>query len=134
MVSDSARRVGSVCRESATAWRAVCALLDHAEGLGLQSSPWSGYSRDEAERVRGELERGLLQALGGTDTAPYNGVLTGTLLQGITTSLPERELAHVVARFLDERHWLSFTYDWLEDRGHEFALNEGERFPVGRCG
>ena len=114
-----------------TAWRAVCALLDHAEEFGLESSPWSTSARDEAERVRSELERALLSARGEVEPAPYNSALAATMVGGITTSLDEGELAFVVARVLDDHHWASFTHDWLEERGHTFALSEGERYPVG---
>ena len=53
------------------------------------------------------------------------------MVQHITTSLDEGELAFVVARVLDDRHWSSFTHDWLAERGRTFTLSEGERYPVG---
>ena len=130
-MGDPDHRVSSLCGASVTAWRAVCALLDHAEEFGLESSPWSTSARDEAERVRSELERALLSARGEVEPAPYNSALAATMVGGITTSLDERELAFVVARVLDDHHWASFTHDWLEERGHTFALSEGERYPVG---
>ena len=53
------------------------------------------------------------------------------MVRRIATSLGEAELAFVVAGFLDERHWESFTHDWLVERGRTFTLREGERYPVG---
>ena len=129
-IPDPARHVVSVCRESTTAWRAVCALLDHAEDGGLHLSPWSTSARDEAERVRSELETALLSAQGEMERAPYNNDLAARMVQGITTSLSEDELAFAVARVLDDRYWPSFTHDWLQERGHTFALSKGERYPV----
>lgn len=128
---DPARRVGSVCRASATAWRAVCALLDHAENLGLESSPWSPNALAEAERVRGELEMALSPTSREVEPVPYRNDDFDTAVRDITTSLDESELAFVVARVLDDHHWASFTHDWLEERGRTFALSEGERYPVG---
>ena len=130
-MSDSAHRVGYLCQASATAWRAVCALLDHAERFGLGSSPWSASARDEAESVRSELESALLPALGELEPLPYYNTLAATMVRGITTSLNEGELAFVVARVLDDHYWAGFTHDWLEERGHTFALSAGERYPVG---
>ena len=102
-VSDSARRVGSVCGTSVTAWGAVCALLDHAEGLGLQSSPWSNGARyDGAERVRKALEQALAAVNGAVDPAPYNSAIVKTRVRGIETSSGEREL-------LDEGELLAYT-------------------------
>lgn len=119
-----------MCRAAATAWRAVCALLDHAEGLGLQSSPWSTAAHQEAERVGNEL-KSLLDMRGGSGSTPYDGAHVDATVRQITTSLDEGELALVVARVLDDRHWESFTHDWLADRGRTFVLSKGERHPVG---
>jgi len=126
-VSDSAHQVGSVCRAPATAWRTVCTLLDHAEQLGLRASPWATGEIDEAERVRRELER-RLSVRGNAE--PYSGAFVGQVVGAVTTSLDEGELAFVVARVLDDRHWPSFTHAWLEERGQEFVLGQGERYPV----
>ena len=53
------------------------------------------------------------------------------MVRSITTSLDDGELAFVVARVLDDRHWAGFTHDWLAERGRTFVLSEGERYPVG---
>ena len=128
-VPDPAGHVVSVCRESATAWQAVCRLLDYAEDSGLEASPWSTDSREEAEQVRNELNASLLSAYGGVERTPYDRDRTADVVQGITTSLDEDELAFVIARVLDDRHWPSFTHDWLQERGQTFVLSEGERYP-----
>ena len=128
-MSDAIHHVGSVCRASVTAWRAVCALLDHAEGLRPQSSPWSSAAHQEAERVRNELEL-LLDTRGGANPPPYDGVRVETMLRRIATSLDTAEFGFVVARVLDDLHWAGFTHDWLAERGHTFVLSEGERYPV----
>ena len=120
-----------MCRTSATAWRAVCALLDHAEGLGLASSPWSTSALDEAERVRGELERVLSPTSRRVESVPYSNNDVDAAVRGTASSLGEGELAFVVARVLDDHYWTSFTHDWLEERDRTFALREGERYPVG---
>ena len=128
-MSDSVHSVGSVCRALVTAWQAACALLDHAERLGLKSSPWSTGARQEAERVGDEL-KSLLDTRGEANPAPYDGVRVETMLRRIATSLDTAELGFVVARVLDDLHWAGFTHDWLAERGHTFVLSEGERYPV----
>ena len=130
-MGDPVHRVSSLCGASVTAWRAVCALLDHAEEFGLESSPWSTSARDEAELVRNDLERALLSARGEAEPALYKSALAATMVRGITTSLDEGELAFVIARVLDDHYWVSFTHEWLDERGRTFVLSEGDRYPVG---
>ena len=124
--------VVSLCQTSDTAWRAVCALLDYAESLGLQPGPWSRSAQEEAGRVLGELVGALSAAQGETVQPPYDGALTAATVRDITTSLSDAELAFVAARALDDRHWVSFSHDWLDDRGETFVLSEGEWYPVMR--
>ena len=119
-----------MCRVSAGPWRAVCALLDHAEEAGLESSPWSTSVQPEAERVRGELDA-LLSAQREAEFTPYNSELVDTIVRGIETSLDEGELAFVVARLVDDHYWPSFTQEWLDERGRTFVLRGGERYPIG---
>lgn len=130
-VPDAVQRVAAVCRQSATAWQAVCALLDHAQNSGLAVSPWSTDTRADAERIRSELNAVLSAAYGKDERAPYDNDLMADIVQDVKAPLGEDELAFVVARVLDDLHWPSFTHDWLEARGRTFVLGKGERFPVG---
>ena len=132
-VRDPVRYVSFVCRTSATAWSAVCALLDHAEALCPRLShrvlnPWSdGSMRDEAERVRCALARSLESARGKRGPAPYDSAVADAAVRSLTTSLSEGGLAFVVARVLDACYWADFTHDWLEVevRGEYAAIIDG---------
>ena len=129
-MSEQARRVGTVCRESAGAWIAVCALLDHAESVGLTSSPWSTGGQPEAERVRTELDA-LLSAQPQAGLTPYDGQILDEIVRRTDTFLDEGELAFVVARLIDDCYWPSFTQEWLDERSGRFLLSGRERYPVG---
>ena len=134
MVSAAVAQVATICRQAQSVWLAVCALHERAEELGVHTSVWGGNDDDydDAESVRASLERALLP-LGTrlTGEAVYEPATAGNAVAGLDTPLDLGKLSHVVATVLDELYWTNFTRDWLADRGPNFDLRYGERYPVG---
>lgn len=136
MVGAAVAEVATICSHAGSAWLAVCVLHERAEELGVHTSVWDGNSDDhlDAESVKESLEGALdppdgTQPTSGTD---YDPEFVSAAIAGLATPLDLGRLSHVVATVLDGLYWPNFTRDWLADRGPNFELCLGERYPVGR--
>lgn len=127
--------VAAICRRADSAWSATCALLDLAEAKGIRSSAsvFDDLRNDDAESVRESLEPALYPPGGSEPSsgATYNANSAASAVSNLSTTLTTGELSYVVASVLDEMYWRSFTREWLADRGREFDLCAGDRYPVG---
>lgn len=120
MVSSAVAEVARICRQTRSAWLAVCALHERAEVLGVHTSVWGGNDDDydDAESVRTSLENTLLPpGTRPTERTVYDPACAGVAVDGLTSQGIRRgELAHVRKLDTDDIHvTVNGEYAWLID-------------------
>ena len=130
--------IAAICRESDSAWQAVCTLLEHADTQASGDSIGDSVEsvHEQAVAVSAALEQPL--APQGESRSSAVTSYRPTEVAGAIAAIPaaeillsDRALAHAAATALDQLYWPSFTRDWLAKRGTSFELGAGDLYPVG---
>ena len=130
--------IAAICRESDSAWQAVCALLEHADSQASGDSIGDSVEsvHEHAVAVSAALEQRLTpqgesRSSAVTSYRPIEAAGAIAAIPAAEILLSDRALAHAAATALDQLYWPSFTRDWLAERGTSFELGAGDLYPVG---
>ena len=136
--NETSAPIAAICRQSDSAWQAVCALLEYAHSQGESESLKDSeeFLHQHATAVSSAIEKHLepRDILGFQEDSAFSSKKVAGVLATIPSDdvlLSARGFAHATATALDHLYWTSFAGDWLAQRGTSFELEAGDLYPVG---